>query len=56
LKKVGSEILTGPVLEDITRRVYCISEICANALDNDLSVEERRGIFEEITAKYADLT
>ena len=55
LKKDGSKILTRPVLDDITSRLECMSEICANALDDNSSLEERRKKFEEIRAKYADL-
>lgn len=55
LKKDGSKILTRPVLDDIIRRLECMSEICANALDDNSSLEERRKKFEEIKAKYADL-
>lgn len=55
LEKYGSKILTKPVLDDITRRLECMSEICANALDDNSSLEERRNKFEEIKRKYADL-
>jgi hypothetical protein len=55
LKKSGSKILTKEVLDDIIRRLECMSEICANALDDNSSLEERWNKFEEIKAKYADL-
>lgn len=42
-------------MDDITRRLECMSEICANALDDNSSLEERRNKFEEIKRKYADL-
>ncbi|HJR48025.1 MAG TPA: hypothetical protein VJ799_07705 [Nitrososphaeraceae archaeon] len=54
-EKYGSKILTKPVLDDITSRLECMSEICANALDDNSSLEERRNKFEEIKRKYADL-
>jgi hypothetical protein len=32
-----------------------MSEICANAIDDNSSIEQRREKFEEIKRKYADL-
>lgn len=55
MKKDGSKMLTRSVLDDITRRLECMSEICANALDDNSNLEERREKFEEIKRKYADL-
>jgi len=37
------------------RRLECMSEICADTLDDNSSLEERRNKFEEIKLKYADL-
>lgn len=47
-------VLTKPVLDNITRRLDLMGEICQNALDNKSSLEERRNKFEEIKAKYGD--
>jgi len=51
MKKDGSKILTRSVLDDITRRLECMSEICANALEDNSSLEERWKKFEEIKSK-----
>ncbi len=48
-------MLTRPVLDNITRRLECMSEICANALDNNSSLEERQKKYEAIKTKYSDL-
>jgi hypothetical protein len=54
-EKEGSIILTKIVLDDISRRLDCMAEICANSLDDKSSVELRREKFEKIKTKYADL-
>ena len=46
-------MLTRPVLDNITHRLECMSEICANGLDDNSSLEERQKKYQEIKTKYA---
>lgn len=52
LEKDGSDILTKSMRDYIISRLEFMGEICDNALDNNLSLEESRKKFEEIKAKY----
>lgn len=53
MNKDGSVIFTKAMREYIIRKLEFMGEICDNALDNSVSVEESRKRFEAIKAKYA---
>jgi len=55
LDKDGSRIITKPMLDNLSRRLECMKEICDNFLDEKSSLEERKKKFEAIKIKYADL-
>ena len=43
-------------LDDMGRRIEFMAEICDNALDKKLSLEEHHKKYQEICNKYTDLT